>query len=278
MTNQNTKRRAGDSCAFSASCASFYSQPLKEGFLNNSEEKTNTTVEGYKAFKKDLTCNGFQFKEGKVFEEKEAILCRSGFHFCTNPFDVLNYYNLCDSEFCKVKALAESHTKKNGDSKHVTTKIEIGVKLGLNGFVKSMVDYLIDFCRTKNKTVNNADSSLAASGDHSSLAASGYHSSLAASGYHSRLAASGGDSRLAASGDYSRLVLNGVDSVAAAVGVKSKIKAKTGNWITLAEWKYDETRKRYTPTCVKSALVDGSILKEDVFYVLKNGEFVEVAE
>ena len=125
-------------------------------------------------------------------------------------------------------------------------------------------------------------SKLAASGYNSKLAASGYNSQLAASGNNSKLAASGNNSKLAASGDYSKLAasgynsqleLNGLKSVGANIGVNGKIKGKKGNWIVLAE--YDEN---ILPICVKSAQIDGEKIKEDTFYQLKNGEFVEIDE
>ena len=126
------------------------------------------------------------------------------------------------------------------------------------------------------------NSQLAASGDNSKLAASGYNSKLAASGDGSQLAASGDgsqlaasgyNSKLAASGDLSQLELNGLKSVGANIGINGKIKGKKGNWIVLAE--YDET---FLPLCVKSAQIDGEKIKEDTFYQLKNGEFVEADE
>ena len=44
----------------------------------------------------------------------------------------------------------------------------------------------------------------------------------------------------------------------------------------LAEWK--EIDNKYIPVCVKAAQIDGEMLKEDTFYKLKNGEFVEANE
>ena len=117
------------------------------------------------------------------------------------------------------------------------------------------------------------NSQLAASGDNSKLAASGDDSKLAASGYNSQLAASGYNSKLAASGYNSQLELNGLKSVGANIGVNGKIKGKKGNWIVLAE--YNENG---CPLCVKSAQIDGEKIKEDTFYKLKNGEFVEADE
>ncbi|MBP1308996.1 hypothetical protein JOD82_002016 [Paenibacillus sp. 1182] len=120
-------------------------------------------------------------------------------------------------------------------------------------------------------TGNNAQ--LASSGDDSQLAAMGDNAQLAASGNDSRLTALGNNSMVVSSGDSNRLALNGKDSVGAAMGIDSQIKGKVGNWITLAEWK--RSGGRYVPVCVKSAQIDGKILKEDTWYKLKNGAFIE---
>jgi hypothetical protein len=58
--------------------------------------------------------------------------------------------------------------------------------------------------------------------------------------------------------------------VTADIGMNSIVKAVTGTWITLAEYKDNKC------ILVKSAQIDGIILKEDVFYCLKDGEFTEV--
>lgn len=44
------------------------------------------------SFERQIECRGFRFEEGKTYEEPEAILCERGFHACTNPLDVFNYY------------------------------------------------------------------------------------------------------------------------------------------------------------------------------------------
>lgn len=46
----------------------------------------------------------------------------------------------------------------------------------------------------------------------------------------------------------------------------------------VAEWVKDEEKGRYVPVCVKTERVDGEKIKEDTYYTLKNGEFVEVEE
>lgn len=59
---------------------------------------------------------------------------------------------------------------------------------------------------------------------------------------------------------------------------KQETKAKVGSWITLAEWKWSDEKKRDVPVCVKTEYVDGENIKADTWYQLKNGKFVEVNE
>ena len=61
-------------------------------------------------------------------------------------------------------------------------------------------------------------------------------------------------------------------------GNNSIAKAKAGSWITLAEWKWNNEKNRYVPTCVKTEYVDGKNIKADTWYQLKNGKFIEVTE
>ena len=55
-------------------------------------------MKGFKGFEKGLVCKGKQYAENTVFEEKDAVICRRGMHFCENPFDVLDYYNLVNPD------------------------------------------------------------------------------------------------------------------------------------------------------------------------------------
>jgi len=211
-------------------------------------------MKGYKGFKKDLTCMGFKFEEGKTYIIDGAIkLCKKGFHFCENPFDVADYYDITDSDFAEVES--GENTLAEGD-KTVTSEIKIGVRLGLKGWINACVDFAM-------KNSKPGDKVQSASGDSSQLAASGYSSKLAASGDFSQLAASGDSSKLAASG-YS--------SVVAGIGVDNMAKAVKGCWIVLAEWVIVDTKR--IPKYVKSVKVDGKKIKANTWYKLKNGKFV----
>ncbi|WP_425415798.1 DUF7666 domain-containing protein, partial [Paenibacillus tianmuensis] len=136
-------------------------------------------MKGFKAFEKGLVCRGFQYSEGKTFEQTGAPeVCGRGFHFCENPLDVLNYYPLVDengevTDFASVEALGDVRTK---DDKSATNKIEIGAKLDLPGFIKASFDFLWSKCWSDpSKLEPNSDDGarLASSGDGAQLASSG---------------------------------------------------------------------------------------------------------
>lgn len=46
----------------------------------------------------------------------------------------------------------------------------------------------------------------------------------------------------------------------------------------LTEWRYSDEEKSYIPVCVKTEKIDGVKIKEDTYYKIKDGEFVEVEE
>jgi hypothetical protein len=207
-------------------------------------------MKAYKGFDKDMKCRGFQFEQGKTYEEEQAILCKKGFHACENPLDVLVYYNLLNEEaennrFAEVALEATKETKP-GDTKRVGKKINIRAELTLKGLITAAVDFVFESNKSKKE----------ASGDGSQLAASGYRSQLAASGYGSKLAASGDGS----------VVMN--------AGINGQAKAAKGSWITLAEW--DNQGGNLVPVSVVSKKVDGVKVKANTWYSLEKGKFKEV--
>ncbi len=120
-------------------------------------------MKGYKGFNKGLVCRGKQYAENTVFEETEAKVCNSGMHFCENPFSVLEHYGYVDengnfNEFAEVEALDDVRQDGNND-KYCTTKLKIGAKLDIAGFVKAGVDFIL--ARAKNTESNTGNRSAA---------------------------------------------------------------------------------------------------------------------
>ena len=119
---------------------------------------------------------------------------------------------------------------------------------------------------------------IGSSGDYARIGSSGDSAQIGSSGYSTQIGSSGDFARIGSSGDSARIDISGNTSVGAAIGINSIIKGAVGNWITLAEWAYDSDKQRCAPVCVKSAQIDGEIIKADTWYKLADGEFVEVAD
>ena len=257
-------------------------------------------MKGYKGFNPGLICKNKKYQENTVFEEPEAKICEKGMHFCENPFDVLDYYDLIRSdgtpnEFAEVEALDDPKT--DDKKKFCSRKLKIGVKLGLSGFIKACVDFVLErtIAETPSENVYSGNyarigssgyyARIGSSGDYARIGSSGYYAQIGSSGNSARIGSSGnsvqigssGNSvQIGSSGNSARINCTGIDSVICCAGNGSAVKAPVGCWITLAEWKYNSAKGRYVPACVKTEYVDGEKIKADTPYMLKNGEFVEV--
>ena len=231
-------------------------------------------MKAYKGFKKDMTCRGFQFEEGKAYHADTAVLCHCGFHACLDPLDCLRYYDPCDSVYHEVEIYNVSEQRED-DTKVVAKDIKIGSRISIKDIVKESIDFTFSNVQKENNTdcASGHSSIQAASGNSSSQAASGDSSSQAASGHSSRQAASGYSSRQAASGDYSSQETTGKNCVMMSAGNEGQAKGKIGSWIVLTEWK---SRGNESIPTVVAKRIDGTEVKEDTWYTLKNGEFVEV--
>lgn len=179
-------------------------------------------AKGYKAFKPGMICKDKQYAENTDYEEGGGKICAKGMmHYCVNPFDVLNFYDLVDesgkfSDFAEVKALDQPIS--GSDGKFATKKLHIGAKLSFAGFIKACIDY------TKEQTIVNMPKSDVATGDYA------------------KIGSSGDSAKIGSSGDYAQIDSTGVDSVICCAGRGCTVKAKIGSWITLAEWEYSEER------------------------------------
>ena len=205
----------------------------------------NINMKAYKGFNKDFTCRGFQFEEGKEYEEEEAVLCEKGFHACTNPLDVLNYYNDVEGKYCEVELDEVSNDKKENDSKICGKRIKINAEIGFVGLFKMGIEWL------KGQTIFSKN-------DTKELEKS-----------------SGNGAKIGSSGDGAKIGSSGKNSVVMCAGNNSIAKAKIGSWITLAEWGRDDNGD-WIPINVVTKRVDGVEIKEDTYYKLVNGVFTEV--
>ena len=119
---------------------------------------------------------------------------------------------------------------------------------------------------------------IGSSGDSAKIGSSGYSAQIGSSGDSAKIGSSGDYAKIGSSGYYAKIDSTGEDSVIMCAGDSSIAKAKVGSWITLAEWKWNDEKKRDVPVCVKTEYVDGDNIKADTWYQLKNRKFVEVTE
>ena len=106
-----------------------------------------------------------------------------------------------------------------------------------------------------------SSSTAGSSGNSSTAGSSGDYSTAGSSGYYSTAAATGA---------FCSAKADGKDNIAVANGVRSKARGALGCYLVLTEYDNDGNM-----LWAKMAKVDGTHIKENVWYTLKNGEFAE---
>ena len=261
-------------------------------------------MKAYKGFNKDMTCRGFQFKEGETYHEDSAHLCESGFHACEDPLDCFGYYAPANSVYHEVELDEVADEKEESDSKICGKTIKIGAKIDIAGICKAHIEFVKSKCKEKIKKgeaeqatsgdrgcSTSGDSGCSTSGDRgcstsgdSGCSTSGY-SGCSTSGYSGcstsgdRGCSTSGDSGCSTSGYRGCSTSRGSSAVgkqgaALARGNNCKVKGGLGSILVIVEeYEHDYGIKDW-----KSAIVDGVNLKPDTWYKLENGEFVEVED
>jgi hypothetical protein len=224
----------------------------------------------YKAMDKNMQCRGKQYEVGETYHEDKADCCNAGMHACENPFDVLRYYPLRDSpRFFEVEC-GGSVDKSEEDSKLACTELTVKSEVNFAGLVKATVNAVFNRVKGKEPFSIGRYSTAGSSGDYSTAGSSGYSSTAGSSGDYSTAGSSGDYSTAAATGAYCGAKADGKDNVAVANGAHSKARGVLGCYLVLTEYDNDGNM-----LWAKMAKVDGTHIKENVWYTLKNGEFAE---
>ena len=216
-------------------------------------------IKSYKGFNKNMTCRGFQYEEGKEYEEEIVEVCDHGFHVCEYPLDCLNYYYPNESVYHEVEQSGEIQ-KHNDDTKVASTKIKIGAEISIAGLVKAAIEY----------TVKRVKKDAESDEKHGASSATGTCGASSATGY---CGASSAEDK---------------DAVAVAWGYKSKAKGVLGAFLVFADWEYtgseDDTeydrnnQSAWVLNGAKMVQVDGENIKPNTWYTIENGEIAEVSE
>ena len=247
-------------------------------------------MKAYKGFNADMTCRGFQYKEGETYHEDIADLCHKGFHACEYPLDVLAYYPPNSSVYHEVE-LEEVSDEREDDSKVCAKTIRVGARMDIASLVKASVEYTMFKCDGSRSKHTTGDYSVAsATGDYSVASATGDWSVASATGFRGAASATGDWSVASATGFQGVASATGFRGVASATGCRGaasannptaiavawgpfgRAKGVLGAHIVCAEWRNGKL------VDAKMAVVDGNKIKADTYYMLKNGEFAEVKQ
>ena len=246
------------------------------------------SIKMFKGFDKDLKCRGFQYEIGQEYREEKADLCHKGFHACENPLDTFGYYSPgAGSRYCEVELDEVSEQKDGSDTKRCGKVIKIGAELDVAGICKAHFEYVTARCDPAKS--NAAGDREAASAGSWGSASAGYRGSASA-GY--RGSASAGESGSASAGECGSASAGSCGSASAGErgsasagswgsasagenGIAccrgGKVKGGKGCAICCAELDDDGNN-----IGIAAAIVDGKKIKEDTWYTVKNGKFVEV--
>lgn len=209
------------------------------------QKEAGQKITAYKGFDKNFQCRGFQYEVGKEYKSgKKVEVCRSGFHACTNPLEVWDYYPVYNSRFAEVGLGGVIDKEEGGNSKICSSEIKIKKELTLSDYIGLCVAWMNNLTK-----VGDNSAQIGSSGNYARIGSSGYSAQIGSSGHC---------------------------AVIMCAGIKSKAKAKKGSWVTLSEWEIED--ERYVPVCVKTEQVDGVKIKEDTWYELKGGVFVETTD
>lgn len=218
----------------------------------------NKEIIAYKGFNQDWTCRGYQYEIGKTYEHKGDVkACKSGFHACEYPLDVLSYYSPAVSKFAVVKMSGET-SKDSDDTKIASAKITIETEINLPEMVKKAVEWIkgkVDWDAAEKSNTGNG-SVATNTGDRSAATNTG-NGSVATN-----------------TGNQSAAEVSGKQSIAVALGWQSKAKASIDGAIVCVYRNHEGELIH-----IKASKVGENNIKADTWYTLDEiGKFVEVKD
>ena len=187
----------------------------------------------YKGFDENLCCRDFQFKVGEEYEQQGEIkCCDNGFHACTNPFDVLNYYDVDGkNRFCQVEQYG-TIDNSNKDTKQASSKIKIKAEIGMTGLFKAGIEWInektnpiliINETKNKNDNLSGDSAQIGSSGDSAQIESSGDYAQIGSSGDYAQIGSSGDYTQIGSSGDYTQIGSSGYSVQIGSSGYSAKI-------------------------------------------------------
>lgn len=112
-------------------------------------------------------------------------------------------------------------------------------------------------------------------GNNSNIGSLGDWAKISSLGAYVTISSFGNNANITSSGMDTKVSSMVKDSIIICTGKGSMVKAEIGSWITLVEYKWNDSKGHFTTACVKTEYVDGERIKANTWYKLLNGKFVE---
>ena len=155
--------------------------------------------------------------------------------------------------------------KSNGINHHIST----------SGYASRIISHGNDVSVSASDRAeiysDGKNATLYASCMDSQIASIGDNANICISSTHGYVNSCGSDARIMSLEDKSTIESTGERALVMSAGHNTRARAKVGSWIVLTE--YDDNKNI---KCVKAEYVDGKRIKEDTWYQLKKGKFIEV--
>ncbi len=253
----------------------------------------------YKGFNQNMTCKGFQYKEGEEYKHDGKVkACDAGFHACEDPLDCFRYYAPATSVYHEVEQSGDI-SKDSDDTKVASSEIKIGARLDVLGICKAHFEYVkarTTSEHTDPKQATAGEYGAATAGEYGAATAGEYGAATAGNGGAAtagyRGAATAGEYGAATAGNGGAATAGyrgaatagnggaatsrgtsavGAEGIACARGNGCRVKGGIGAVLVLVEENYNDCGIK----AWKAEVVDGDRIKADTFYTLEDGEFVE---
>jgi hypothetical protein len=187
-----------------------------------------TKIIAYKGFDSEMKCRGYAFEVGKTYShEGEVEPCKSGFHACTNPWDVLSYYDIT-SRFALVELGGETKTHE-GDSKIASAEITIKAELKLPDFISSLVKFVTEASKNSGENDSSDYAQIGSSGNNAQIGSSGNNAQIGSSGNNAQIGSSGNNAQIGSSGDNAQIGSSGNNARIGSSGYYAQIGSSGNN-------------------------------------------------
>jgi hypothetical protein len=255
-------------------------QPAKPKTKAKKAVATEPVIHSIKGFASDLTCRGYQFKEGETYEHTGSVkVCNSGFHACTidaHPLSVFGYYPPAGSRFHLVKQRGE--TNSDDGIKVASAKITIGYELSIGELTKRATEWVFSRSKPEGESATGYQGAASATGDQGAASATGAQGAASATGTQGAASATGDRGAASATGYQGAVSATGARGAASATGAQGAamssgyagtVTGSAGNALFAVE-----RDTNYNIVSVASGIVGKDGIEPDAIYRCVGGKLV----